>query len=840
MPTNTPNDFDRLVDIIDEITKKLSSSTNNIDSINKLSREYAEALRSSTRDAIDKLSKVTLDNEKVLQEALDKELKVREDAERRLREARENEIRNLEEKAAVIDALRNDENENHRAYLNKKRIELDEDIKLNKEKQQMEQAIIDGDQETYNRLRLQQELRIEQEKELNNALEKERKVREENIENIRKVTSSLLRALTDLESDAISNVTRVYNEHAGQMAALLDSTVEDISSLQNKIAEELRSNNLSSAISNVAILAEASSLAAAGYTDQTTLQQNAVDISIAKEIAPTLDFNNSTVKNLINIFGSDFTHKFSAILQAVQETAGATINVSNNLSTLMTNLEPVYQNAEYQQAALQGSADVTATLASAREQGIITQAQEREYLAMLNELMDPSKAFRSSNLAVRVAATQYDYGSGNPAEALQALINAQQSYYSNFDQSNSYMGNISRSLGASVAGNDTMSATYNGQGLTDLIMVNTSDLESTYNEQLSKLQEGNFTTVTEKENNLTENSAITQTIADFAKDFPILYRNTQTMLVNLINSLPDRFAKALNERYVKSDNVNTTTGSTTRFNNGKRSNVSSSASIGNSTASTTSVVNNTGLAARMSQAVGGRLGTIPMISYGTGIMGALNLGNSLAENGIDSVQGWGMEGDVGTSALSYGGIGAAIGSLIAPGLGTLIGGAVGAIGGLVTALWAQKEIEEENTAAIEKQNQLTEDIFGDGLVSLTAMQAQSEIARGGGTIDMSFGTVAMDTNVPKAASGMAYVPYDDYLVKLHKGEAVVTANAAQSLRQRDPNFWNTPNYDSSDVVFELKNQTQSIVNAIHGDDDPVLPMRQQGLTTYNIRNVSLA
>lgn len=843
-------------DMIDQIIKNLSSSNGNLSDVNKATRQLAELLRNASLDAVDAIKKNSADMNDALKSVLDQEIKNREEAEKRYREAREKEIDATEQKQAILDALNSESNNKQKEYLQQKAQQLDEDIRLAQEKQAIEKAYRDGDKETYARLLLQQELRIEKEKQINATLAEETEKRKKFINTLGDLADSLFGELTKTYTSAIDRVTQIYNQEAGNMSALLNTTVSDISALQHKIADELRSDNLSRAISNVAVMTEAASLTSAGYTDQSTLQQNAIDIAIGKELAPNVDFNNATVKSLINIFGSDFTHKFTAIQQAAQETAGSAVNISNNLSTLMTNLEPVYQNAQYQAAALQGTADVTATIANAREQGIITQAQEKEYMSMLTELMDPSKAFKSSNLAVKVAATQYDYGSGNPAEALQALISAQQQYYGNFDQSNSYMGNISRSLGASVAGNDTMSATYNAQGLTGMQMLSASNLDETYNEQLSKLQSGSYTTASEAIANSAENSPITQSISDFAKTFPRTFNVMQSAILGAIRELPSRLIGKLGSGYSSGksgsgtsigdaigDAVDDVDDSSSGGSGGLASAGSGGglgAKIRNSNIdwNTKTFGKDTNILNRASRAVGGRTGGLAMMSYGAGISGAIGVGTSLMENGVDNWQGWGMGGDVGASMTNYAGIGAAIGSIIAPGIGTAIGGLIGAIGGLGAAMMAQSEIEAENNRLMEEQNALTKSTLGEGVTGLTAMQAKSEIARGGGTIELSSGTYALDMNVPKAATGIDFVPYDNYLVKLHRGESVVTASAAQRLRDIDPNFWHTPNVKNDDVVFELQNTTNKIVSAINGDDK-LLPMTKLGPKTYSIRNATI-
>lgn len=838
-------------DMIDQIIKNLSSSNGNLSDINKATRQFAELLRSATLDAVDAVKKNSADMNDALKSVINQEIKNREEAEKRYREAKEKETNAIEQKQAILDALNNENNNKQKEYLQQKAQQLTEDIRLAQEKQAIEQAYINGDKETYASLLLQQELRIEKEKQINTTLAEEVEKRKKFINTLGDIADSLFGELTKTYTSAIDKVTNIYNQEAGNMSALLNTTVSDISSLQHKIADELRSDNLSRAISNVAVMTEAASLTAAGYTDQSTLQQNAIDIAIGKELAPNVDFNNATVKNLINIFGSDFTHKFTAIQQAAQETAGSAVNISNNLSSLMTNLEPVYQNAQYQVTALQGTADVTATIANAREQGIITQAQEKEYMSMLTELMDPSKAFKSSNLAVKVAATQYDYGSGNPAEALQALISAQQQYYGNFDQSNSYMGNIGRSLGASVAGNDTMSATYNAQGLTGMQMLSASNLDKTYNEQLSKLQSGSYTTASEAVANSAENSPITQNISDFAKTFPRTFNVMQSAILGAIRELPSRLIGKLSSGYIngKTSTGGTNIGDVVEESFGSDEGSGGATSIGGSGLgakirnsnidwNTKTFGKDTNILNRASRAVGGRTGGLAMMSYGAGITGAINVGSSLIENGADNWQGWGMGGDVGASMTNYAGIGAAIGSIIAPGIGTAIGGLIGAIGGLGAAMMAQSEIESENNRLMEEQNSLTKSTLGEGVTGLTAMQANAEIARGGGTIELDSGTYALDMNVPKAATGIDFVPYDNYLVKLHRGESVVTANAAQKLRNIDPNFWHTPNVRNDDVVFELQNTTNKIVSAINGDDK-LKPMTRVGPKMYSIPNATI-
>lgn len=629
-----------------------------------------------------------------------------------------------------------------------------------------------------------------------------------------------VKILTDTFSNAVNNVVNAYQQQAGKLSAMLGTSVEDVSKLQRTVASQLRESSLSGSISNVAVLSEASSLASSGYTNVDKLQQNAVDIAIGKEIAPNLDFNNATVKNLINIFGSDFTTKFSAIAEATQESAGSTIGVKENLSNLMTNLEPVYMNNKYQLDALQGTSEVTATLAAARDQGIIDESQMAEYRSMLIELMDPSKALKSSNIAVRQAAVTYDWSSNSPADALAAILGSTSSLYSNVSSGDSSSDRLSRSLYASVMGQNTMSATYNPRGYTDVNMLTTGSLESTYKSQLAKLQSGDFTTREDEIKNRTENASVTQNIAVFAESFPKIYKATAGTVIATLNSLPSRIGKSINKNLLSSEG-------------------GSGGSIGSEIKGLKDALSSStgglkGKIGTINTALGGRTGALAQGSYMAGIAGLVNVGSSVADRGFN-IQGLTMGGDKLSSVLSYAGMGAALGTVFGGGpVGTLIGGALGGGVGYLMALGANKEATEEQTKAIKEQTKATTDVVGS-FNKLDSFQAQIANASGKGTIDLTGGTAEIDMDVPKAAYGMSYVPYDDYLVKLHKGEAVVTANAANQYRKINPSFYNSINNDNSTVVETLEKQTDSIVNAIKGDEDFSM-VSMPTMKTYNISN----
>lgn len=775
----------------------------------------------------------------------------------------DNQISELESEIEVIKKLRESANSADDAYLAKQQQAKQEELNI------LQKYNGSSNYELNKRIELAQRHR----EALEQQNKEEIKRRNENVDKIVDNSTKLLQSFTKIFTQSITSIVNTYEQNAGKLSSALDASVTDIGNLQNKIASELRSDSLRSAISNIAVLTEAASLASAGYTNTEKLQESATDVAIGRRIASNLNFDNSTVKNLTNIFGSDFIDRFSAIQAAVQDAAGTTININSNISKMMSDLSPVYQNAEYQITALQGSSDVQATLAKARDMGLITEGQESEYLQMINELMDPSKAFKSSSTAVKVAATNYDFGSGDPMQALQALLGAREQMYGSISSSNDYMGNISRSLAASAYGDNTLNATYMQSGLYGLDSIYTEDLSAVYQKQLNKLQSGDYTTTKEAEQNWVSNSPITQNVANLSKWLPTTYATFSATLFGLINSLPKRIGNAINRRHTASgtiaDIVDTegdvgTPGDVVNGNStggdvggqpvvanntvaaagghGFRNWINNSAFFNESLLGIDSSTSTNAFSRYASRATSG----FGMMNISNAVAGGLNLGNQLINGEGSFANRIGYGGDttaaMGTHMQTLSGIGGTIGMIWGPigGLiGTAAGALVGAITGSISASVARKEAEEENTKAILAQTQATRDLIGldEGVSALDALESKRTLAEGGGIVHLKSGDYKI-ASTPGAATGMDYVPYDDYLVRLHKGESVVTADAANRLRRQDPNFWNSPLKTNEDynIVGTLEKQTESIVGAIRNDQQFSPLTRQGGQKQFVISN----
>lgn len=837
------NNFDSLVTNFSNI---LSSVNNDLSRLREVQSKYVEELQRSSVQNIKDLRDITTDNEKLLRDILDKEIESRKKATDNISKDIENlsykELKLKEETATI-------ENETVKQHLNEKLEQLKEERQLKEEELAVQNLINEGKIDEVQKLKSDFEIKRlvnkEQEAEAkrhNQELEELHKKQKSNLEKFidisEKATTMLVRTATNIGESGINSVVNVYEQHATKLSVALDTTVSGISDLQNKIASNLRSEGLSKAISNVQVLNEASSLVSSGYTNVDKIQQNATDVVIGKQLAPNLDFNNSTVKNLTNVFGSDFITKFTAIQQATQDTAGSVVSLSETVSSLINNLEPVFTNAELSNAALQGTSDVAATLSNAREQGLITEGQESEYRSMLIELMDPSKAFTSKNTAVRIAAQNYSFD-GNPASALNALLSATKNMYNNVGQSMSSDDIISRSLFANAMGFNSLSAAYMPSGYTDVNMSYTDDLGGVYEQQLNNLESGSYTTRSQRVTNATENSVIVQGVADFAKTFPNLYKTFSSTIVTAINSLPQRIAKAIKTNGIAGGRAKTPASSSDDVENiySDTSKIPKSGSLSSKLSSTP-----VGKAFSNSNAkFGGRLGGLATMSYMAGITGLTNIASDFnTEDGISAAD-FTNQGNVLQSTLNYAGIGASLGTLFGgAGLGTGIGALIGAIGGLTASLFASHQIEEENNRLIEEQNKLSEKTLGAGITKLSYLEQQTELARGGGTVDINSGTAAMDMDYyfPSHASGLDYVPYDNYIAKLHKGEAVVTANAAKAFRKENPNFWNIPQNNNDDVVDAIEKQTQSIVKAVNNEQDN-MPMINQEPQQYVIANTSI-
>lgn len=728
------------------------------------------------------------------------------------------------------------------------------------------------------------------------SIENVRTVRQTLTEQIVKVPEVIIGMLVGMETQAIDAVTRVYEQTAGKLSAMLDTSVSYVSNMQNELAKNLREQNLNNAISNVQVLEEANRLASSGYTNTAKLEQNATDIQIAREVAPTLDIDNRSVKNLINVFGSDFTTKFAGIASAVQDSASSMAAVQSTLGSLMTDLEPVFLNAELQSTALQSTADVEATLSAAQEQGIIGESEVAQYRSMLVELMDPTKALTSSNIAVRAAATDLysqgsNYRAGDMSQALEAILGQTSSIMNSTGQSNTASDVLSRGFLARSMGLNTMTAEYNNQAYTNVDMVRAGDLSESYQQQVNKLQDGAYTTQQETEQNVLENADITQHIADFAEEFPKTYQIMQGAVIAAIQVAASRITNSISNRLTFGGNNRGSTLRDTIRNaiHGRGGNtatdgfedISSYSDIYSDSALEDAAMQRNGninggnasLLSRLSSAttVGGHefigsrgLGFISSNSAaGLGqsgtmlntITGANLSGLGIAAVGVNGIYQTGKMlsyafdednkdqtlaqklsygGDIGQAMTSGAGMGAAAGALVGtliPGIGNAVGAAVGglagAIGGLITATIAQSDTAKQQKEAMEAQTQATKDLLGEGIKPLTALEKATANQGGKATMAIGNDTYALAdfsahdyaSVMSSNAGGMDFVPYDGYLARLHKGEAVVTAKAAESYRRENPQFYKEENVKDSDrIVDELSNQTTQIVDALTDKD----------------------
>ena len=808
--------------LIDTLNTLVSEAKATIFEIASVKNKLTETLQEFPLDELKELKKALQDNNKEVTDSIDdaaknkkKQLEAEQEYQKKVEE--------LNEKIKFLNEELNSDSKFNKDILQRNKDEREQELK---DLQDQHNEQMEGNKARYEEHQNLQKQKDEADKQ---AEEKYRKELADRRTKLIDAISSGVQKFSDEISqrfkNALDSVINTYEQSAGKLSAALNQTTDYVSNLQHKIANELRDTSLRSAISNVAVLSEATSLASSGFTNTDKLLENATAIAEAKTIAPTLSLDNINIKALTNVFGSDFITKFASIQAAVQETAGSTAFLSQNLTKMMDDLAPVYQNAEYQVNALQSTADVQATISAAIDSGLINESQAQEYMSMITELMDPSKAFKSSSTAVKAAATIYDFGSGDPLQALQAILNARGQMYGGINMGNSYMGNVSRSLAASAYGDNTLNATYMQGGLYGLDILTTDNLGTVWSEQEGKLSSGRYTTQRTEIQNWLENSPITQAAATMSKYLPILYSVVGVGILRAIQTLPTKIATAI-----------------------KTGGISSSGSID---------IDSTGHSfggSLMNQSVFGDLGSTTggkianrltsgfnMTAYGIGARGLMShFGQFDSER--SNLQNWGHGGDKLSAALSYGqvglGAGTAIGSVFGP-AGSLIGAGVGTLvgvfAGVITASEAQKEAQEANTKVIEEQTKATKDLLGEGVSAISALDAKREIARGGGIVYSASGDaykVASYTN-NGFAFGLDYVPYDGYVAKLHKGESIVTASASERLRQQDPNFWND-SYNNS-VVNALEKQTDSIVDALNGDVK-YSPLTKAGPTQYIIKN----
>ena len=648
--------------------------------------------------------------------------------------------------------------------------------------------------------------------------------------------------ITSSLSNAITNITNVFNTNASRLAASLGSSIDNIHALQSSIRNSINSAGLSSALSSVAVFERASALASAGYTDASTLAANAQAIEAATITSPNIDWNNRALLNLTNVLGSDFANKIAAIQLSTQETAGSTVALKETVSTLLTNLEPVFLVAE--EEASQGMSSVSATINEWVESGALTESAAQEYTKLLTELMDPT-ALESSNYRVRAAASLIaqtsNWQSDNPMDYLEALIAVDNNTAGLVDTNN----RVSSAFFGEALGYDSLTYSRLGANYGNLTATYVNDLNETVSELNNKLESGDYTTATERNRNILENADLINQIALVIEDFPVMYQIVSDKIINAIDAGTTKIVMAL----LSTGGVGSGSsggGLLNKLFDGKSSSGTTTGDI--ATASGGGLKSSLGKALKIGSVLGIGLETIqtglagysyendedPNTTWSTAITGnsTINEDSSTSDkwsSGLLSAATWAGKGAL--LGATFGGVGALVGG----GIGLLIG----AIGGIADASKENSEKLEENT----KATAVNTDVTGE-LVGKTALEGSQADAQAGtltaGTVFFGNGTVG---TISGYADGLGYVPYDNFIARLHKGEAVVTASSANALRQQNPNFWNNSSVisNNTDVVNSLEQQTKSIVNAIHGTDQfNILNTSMKQQTTYDIKNPQLA
>lgn len=881
MAENNNEQQRRLDDLLNIFIRYSDAFNNALDKnifvINDINNEFKDAIKNFPTEDIKKLSDIINGYSNELDIATENEIRNREnrekaeaDFEAKQEAARErrltsinslkDDLDNLNEEISVLTDLYNTANDDEKAIIEERiRQNTDRQNAIKAELSAYEQGTEARFKEAENIKKAAEERRQQEEKET----EERHKQAEDAIKKRESIiTEQITKAITAISrlfQNSIKNITNDYEKNASTLSAALNTNVNYISQLQHDMADNLRSSSLNAAISNMAVMSEANKLVSAGYTNIENLKSSAEALAIGREIAPGLDFDSNTVRNLTNVFGNDFITKFSAIQAAVQSTAGSTIELSSTVNSLLTNMEPVFRNAELQDTAMQGMGNVAATISSAIESNVISQSEAEEFKRMIVELMDPSKAMTSSNTAVRSAMAYYDYGSADPYQALQALIQARQQMYGGIGMSMSAEDITARSLAAKYFGDtSTFSAAYNPNYLMGLPLVEAEDLSTTYQEQRSKLQEGEYTTQRERETNWLSNSQMTQWFSDVSKQFPTSWDTFSSALFEGLNILPNAIGKSVAKELAKFDLFERGIGKIGDVLNGK----------GGTSAIASTIGKVFGGSGKGGTPLGGGIpiSTTMTKLLGVGMMAgsAINLASQWDKEDTWT-QNLGFQGNKRAAAANYAMFGAGVGMLFSP-IGAAIGGLVGAISGLAIAGFAQKQAQEENTKALEAQTTATKETLGYGVTAISKLEANREIARGGGIVHLSSGDYKLDLSSyanGSYASGLGEVPYDNYIAVLHKGESVVTAPTAKTLREFNPNFWNSVDNNNKidtktieyirqqekenkqqdkqniqqqdNVVSAIKEQTESIVGAVRGDVS-YSPLTKSAPKQYTISN----
>lgn len=322
--------------------------------------------------------------------------------------------------------------------------------------------------------------------------------------------------------DGMNKIVSTYESTYKQVSVLTNMNQEQYTNWQNNTVKILKQQGLDNNVTISQMMEELSTVTSKGIIDVQKATEVSLQNSITKSITPYLDTTTDAYQDLQLKFGSKFVTQMNGIVKSVGDSAGSVRYISQNMNDIITKLEPIAQNATNEQFAQQ-FAEAASMIDSAVSSGDMTLAQANELKNMTMEAMDPIKALKSDNLAVReFAATASD-------EDFQDISKVTEEVGKNLakwgDVADSQNARARGALGEAI-GVDTMSFTWNPLQSGEWAKAiksgnNTGDVEAAGKELQENFKNDQYTTSKQQKENYAEN--MSTGVAAFKEKYPDAY-----------------------------------------------------------------------------------------------------------------------------------------------------------------------------------------------------------------------------------------------------------------------------------------------------------------------------
>lgn len=580
-----------------------------------------------------------------------------------------------------------------------------------------------------------------------------------------------------------------------------------------------------------------------GYSEDTSIGL-ATEFTIADKMMPWLEKQQDSYAHMYTNLGADVMHQYEGqqlLLKRTEE--GNRLLNEGIIANLTSEIAPLLTSIDLNTGGINNlSGEYQAIMQQLMEQGMSTS----DAYAQIQSIMKSDKDLFSALSSGSVADKMYAINRVQGANAIQAYSGSVGMLGQMAGSTGSDLGAsaVARAMGVQGAGGFQTSSTMKqlsidpsaAQALAD--QLNSGELtQEAYDEMVDQLAAN--TTADEAYRNFMENSI--DKMLEWMNHFPLTaFGDIGSLIPSLVSGFANLGGGLLNLRSagMMRAALSGASGEAGSAGGGLLSNLLGGASASGGSGSLVSL---SGL-----KTAGSKVLSSPVAKIGGGVIGgAMTIADAIGgyqksdewgTSGVSSTIGGALGGtDSGFSgALSGAAKGAAIGTMFGPwgtAIGGVLGGVTGAIGGeniskaldgIGEGLSAWGTVFEKSPKLFEAGIDMLGDTISDGAGNLAdafsgAVSTIGDFLSnvGGGVLDF-FGNVGSAIGDAGGAIGSAlgfadgldYVPSDNFPAYLHKGEAVVNATTAQTLR-------NNGIY-GTDRINELSttNTTSSIIETV--------------------------